>query len=124
MNCNYSKRHNKFLLPVPAKALYGSFYRTENEIFNVVNYKLICHSLASKISSITTMEAAPASLTERLFSYMRYKCADETLRGIEQAAFHLHCSARHLQRILNQNESAGLVKKLGKGTYKLIQPTS
>ena len=35
---NYSKRHNKFLLPVPAKAIYGSFCRTENEIFNVVNY--------------------------------------------------------------------------------------
>ena len=34
----YSKRHNKFLLPVPAKAIYGSFCRTENEIFNVVNY--------------------------------------------------------------------------------------
>ncbi len=36
--CKYSKRHNKFLLPVPAKAIYGSFCRTENEIFNVVNY--------------------------------------------------------------------------------------
>ena len=34
----YSKRQNKFLLPVPAKAIYGSFCRTENEIFNVVNY--------------------------------------------------------------------------------------
>ena len=34
----YSKRHNKFLLLVPAKAIYGSFCRTENEIFNVVNY--------------------------------------------------------------------------------------
>ncbi len=38
---NYSKRHNKFLLPVPAKAIYGSFCRTENEIFNVVNYRYL-----------------------------------------------------------------------------------
>lgn len=53
-------------------------------------------------------------------SYMKYKCDNETLKGIEQAAFHLHCSARQLQRILNQSEAAGLVKKLGKGTYKLI----
>ena len=51
---------------------------------------------------------------------MKYKCNDETLKGIEQASFHLHCSARQLQRILNQSETAGLVKKLGKGTYKLI----
>ena len=45
-------------------------------------------------------------------SYMKYKCNDETLKGIERAAFHLHCSARQLQRILNQIEAAGLVKKL------------
>ncbi len=74
---------------------------------------------SAKIGAITAMDAAPASLTERVMSYMKYKCADGTLKGIEKAAFHLHCSARQLQRILNQSESAGLVKKLGKGTYKL-----
>ena len=42
-NDNYSKRHNKFLLPVPAKAIYGSFCRTKNEIFNVVNYNLLSY---------------------------------------------------------------------------------
>ena len=80
---------------------------------------LICNSLSTKMGVITTMEAAPASLTERVLSYMKYKCSNETLKGIEQAAFHLHCSARQLQRILNQSESAGLVKKTGKGTYRL-----
>lgn len=81
--------------------------------------ELICISLSAKIGAMTTMDAAPASLTERVISYMKYKCDDQILKGIEQAAFHLHCSARQLQRILNQSESAGLVKKLGKGTYKL-----
>lgn len=81
---------------------------------------LICNSLSAKIGAMTTMDAAPASLTERVLSYMKYKCGDETLKGIEQAAFHLHCSARQLQRILNQCEAAGLVRKLGKGTYRLV----
>lgn len=81
---------------------------------------LICNSLSAKIGAMTTMDAAPASLMERVVSYMKYKCSDETLKGIEKAAFHLHCSARQLQRILNQCEAAGLVKKLGKGTYKLV----
>ncbi len=59
----YSKRHNKFLLPVPAKAIYGSFCRTENEIFNVVNYRLLYHYLAHgkqeirKIFSITKRDS-------------------------------------------------------------------
>ncbi len=80
---------------------------------------LVCESLSNKIGMMTTIDAAPASLTERVLSYMKYKCTDGTLKGIEKAAFHLHCSARQLQRILNQSESAGLVKKTGKGTYRL-----
>lgn len=82
--------------------------------------KLICSSLSAKIGALTNKDAAPASLTERVISYMKYKCSDGTLKGVEQSAFHLHCSARQLQRILNQCEAAGLVRKLGKGTYKLV----
>lgn len=82
---------------------------------------LICNSLSAKIGTMTTIDAAPASLSERVISYMKYKCDHETLKGIEQAAFHLHCSARQLQRILNQSEADGLVQKIGKGTYKLCK---
>ena len=32
-----SKRHNIFLFPSLAKAIYGSFDKAENEISNVVN---------------------------------------------------------------------------------------
>ena len=35
---NYSKRHNKFLFPSLVETIYESFYKAENEIFNVVNY--------------------------------------------------------------------------------------
>lgn len=81
---------------------------------------LICNSLSAKIEAITAMDATPASLTERVISYMKYKCNDRTLKGIEQTAFHLHCSARQLQRVLNKCEASGLVRKLGKGTYQLV----
>lgn len=81
--------------------------------------ELVCSSLSAKMGMMATVEAAPASLTERVMSYMKYKCGDKTLKGIEQAAFHLHCSARQLQRVLNQSEAVGLVRKLGKGTYRL-----
>ncbi len=81
---------------------------------------LICSSLSAKIREITAMDATPASLTERVLSYMEYKCSDRTLKGIERTAFHLHCSSRQLQRVLNQCEASGLVKKTGKGTYSLV----
>ena len=83
---------------------------------------LLCNSLSAKMGEITAFDAVPASITERVTSYMKYKCRDKTLQGIEKTAFRLHCSARQLQRVLNQMESSGLVKKSGKGTYKLRNP--
>ena len=81
--------------------------------------QLICSSLSTKIAAITTIDAAPASLAEKVLSFMKYKCDDGIMKGVEQTAFHLHCSTRQLQRILNQYESAGLISKIGKGTYRL-----
>ena len=36
----YSKRHNKFLFPALAGAIYGSPCEAKNEISNVVNYRI------------------------------------------------------------------------------------
>lgn len=81
--------------------------------------QMVCKSLIQKMESITTIDAAPASLKQRVLTYMKYKCSRGELKGLQQAAFHLNCSARQLQRILNQHEADGAVIKTGKGTYKL-----
>lgn len=81
--------------------------------------QLICESLIQKMESITTIDAAPVSLKHRVLIYMKYKCKDGEMKGLQQAAFRLNCSARQLQRILNQHEADGLVIKTGKGSYKL-----
>ncbi len=81
--------------------------------------QLICESLTQKMESITTLDAAPTSLKQRVLIYMKYKCSKGELRGLQQAAFHLNCSERQLQRILNQHEADGIVAKIGKGAYKL-----
>lgn len=81
--------------------------------------QLICESLAQKMESVTTIDAAPVSLKQRVLTYMMYKCNEEELKGLQKAAFHLNCSARQLQRILNQHEADGAVIKTGKGTYRL-----
>lgn len=81
--------------------------------------QMICQSLTEKMAAITALDAAPGSLSQRVLFYMRHKCADGVLKGLEREAFHLHCSARQLQRILNQLEQQGKVVKTGKGTYCL-----
>lgn len=87
------------------------------------NAKFMCFvasSLSKKIGIITTLDAEPTSLRERILSYMKYKCESGILKGIEQAAFHLHCSSRQLQRVINDCEKDGQVNKIGKGTYQFV----
>ena len=81
--------------------------------------QLICKSLTQKMEAITMLDAAPATLKQRVLTYMKYKCCNGELKGVEQAAFRLNCSSRQLQRILNQYEDEKVVIKIGKGTYRL-----
>ena len=82
--------------------------------------QLIAAKMAEKIDAITHMEAIPSSLSDRVLNYIRYTCEEQTLWGIEKAAFRLHCSSRQLQRILNKFQHDGIVEKLGKGCYRLL----
>lgn len=86
--------------------------------------QLVCESLTQKMESVTTLDAAPAGLKQRVLIYMKYKCSNGELKGLQQAAFHLNCSSRQLQRILNQYEADGTVTKTGKGAYKLTASSS
>lgn len=100
-----------------------AFYSDKNKdllLNNASFLRIISESLCSKIDIITKIDAASTSLTERVISYMKYKCELGILKGIEQAAFQLNCSSRQLQRIMNKCENEGKVRKIGKGTYELL----
>ena len=83
--------------------------------------RVIAKVQAIKIHAIASQDASSGTLRDRVLSYMRYKCQDGQLKGLEKAAFHLHCSSRQLQRILNDFEKEGVVKKVYKGTYDLCK---
>ena len=86
-------------------------------LHNIAFLQLMATTLANKIRTITNADAAPSSLSERTLNYMKFKCNDHILSGIENTAFRLHCSPRQLQRILNQFEKDNVVTKIGKGRY-------
>lgn len=64
-------------------------------------------------------DAVSSSISERVWNYMQFKCENEILKGLEKTAFQLHCSERQLQRIMNEFQSKGMIKKIGKGTYQI-----
>ena len=102
-----------------------SLKETRNELLtNCLFLQLVCESLTQKMEAITKLDAAPATLRQRTLTYMKYKCSHGELKGVEQAAFRLNCSSRQLQRILNQFEAEKIVRKIGKGSYKLQQQLS
>ncbi|MDO4490848.1 MAG: hypothetical protein Q4B85_07275 [Lachnospiraceae bacterium] len=100
-------------------AMDTATYR-EKLLNNNAFLQLIASTMATKMISITNNDAAPSSLSERILNYLKYKCENKTLHGIEKAAYRLHCSPRQLQRILNQFEKDNLVIKIGKGKYQLL----
>ena len=104
----------------PLLCLALSINRNREELLaDALFLQMICRSLTEKMAAITALDAAPGSLSQRVLFYMRHKCPGGVLKGLEREAFHLHCSARQLQRILNQLEQQGEVVKTGKGTYRL-----
>lgn len=81
--------------------------------------RLVCQSVSDKLSAAMMLNAMSSSLSERVLNYMQFKCENGILKGLEKAAFQLHCSDRQLQRIMNGFESNGVVKKIGRGTYQI-----
>lgn len=93
----------------------------KDQLLNNVHFlQLIASVMANKITAITTMDASTSTLSERIMNYIQFKCEQQTLRGVEKAAFALHCSSRQLQRLLNELEEKELIKKIGKGSYQMI----
>ncbi|MDO4553899.1 MAG: cyclic nucleotide-binding domain-containing protein [Lachnospiraceae bacterium] len=92
----------------------------EQLLYNNSFLQMICRSLTQKMEIITNLDASPATLPERVLTYMKFKCESNTVKGLEKAAFHLNCSPRQLQRIMNQLISDGQVEKIGKGSYRLL----
>lgn len=88
-------------------------------LHNAAFLRVVAESLAGKMAAITMKDAAQPSLPERVCAFMRYKCKNGAFKGVEAAAFHLHCSPRQLQRVLNELERGGTVRKIGKGSYEL-----
>lgn len=88
-------------------------------LHNLSFVRFVAAIMANKIRAITTLEAVYSSLPDRVLNFMRYKCEDGVLRGVEKTAFKLHCSPRQLQRILNGFVGEGTILKLRKGTYRL-----
>ncbi len=117
-------RNDGVFAEVTQKLTCLAFSTPENRevlLNNAAFLRMIAESLVRIVETLTMKNAAQPSLRERLYAYMVYKCEGRRLKGVEKAAFHLHCSPRQLQRILNDFVQDGTARKTGKGAYALCQ---
>ena len=102
---------------------FSTLENREALLNNAAFLRMIAESLVRIVETLTMKNAAQPSLRECLYAYMVYKCEGGRLKGVEKAAFHLHCSPRQLQRILNDFVRDGVARKTGKGAYELCPGT-
>ncbi|MGG7145413.1 Crp/Fnr family transcriptional regulator [Clostridium butyricum] len=98
-----------------------SLTQYKNQLLNDNKFlNLVLKTLSQILSSVTTNIAINSTLQERLLNHMKYYCQNGILHGVEKSAFRLNCSNRQLQRVLNELMKKEIIKKCGKGKYKLI----
>ena len=83
--------------------------------------RYLLSSLSEKVYLTSVSDGPVVSVEEKLLQYMREECEGHVLEGIEHATLRLRCSRRQLQRVIKALCDQGLVVKVGKGKYQLVQ---
>ena len=90
----------------------------------VLNYDIrFLHGLlpaySGKLKLFSTFDVN-ATIEERVVLYMQM-APGQVLNGSDDTVFQLRCSRRQLQRVLKKLCANGRVKKIGRGSYQLLE---
>ena len=77
-------------------------------------------SVVDKLGAAASLRIDQRPLEERILSYIRNECPQQTLSGIDNAAFRLHSSRRQMHRTLSRLCDEGVISRISKGRYILI----
>lgn len=111
------------LTPTTVLALPMEEYRPRLEKDCAFLLYLLRQAARIKILSARNSVVMPR-LEERLLYHLKNDCPRQTLIGMENTAVKLLCSRRQLQRVVKKLEEQGRLEKLGRGRYRLKEPSS
>ena len=80
----------------------------------------LLRSLSDKLMRIAFTEGVSETVEDRVISYLRDFSTDGSIKGIEDATYMLRYSRRQLQRVLRKLSDDGIIQKVGKGRYILL----
>ncbi|MCD7830136.1 MAG: cyclic nucleotide-binding domain-containing protein [Clostridiales bacterium] len=105
----------------PALCVELPLYTLKSSLLNDNTFlRFLLRSVSHKLVLFARSETAFSSLEEKLLHYMEHECPDHQFQGVEAVAIQLRCSRRQLQRILKSLSERQVIRKVKKGTYRLV----
>lgn len=84
--------------------------------------RFLLDTMAQRMTMSMENQLDRGSAEKALLTYLRWRCPNQTITNVGEAAFHLNFSRRQLQRVLKNLTQQGILIKEGKGCYRLAVP--
>lgn len=83
--------------------------------------RYVLDGMANMILMFTLIGSAGQPIEEKVLTFLRDIQPDHTLHSINAGLAQFHCSRRQLQRVVKKLCEDGVLEKIGKGKYRLIE---
>lgn len=82
----------------------------------------LLRSVSHKATLVSGVQTEAQDVESKLLYYLDNESSEGEVNGVGSLAFHLNCSRRQLQRVLNDLQNKNIIIKTGKGRYKKRRP--
>lgn len=81
--------------------------------------RFLIDTMAQRMTMSLNTRVCDTSAEHAVLAYMRWRCPNQTITNVTEAAFHTNFSRRQVQRVLKELTDDGVLIRKGKGCYAL-----
>lgn len=81
--------------------------------------RFLMDTMAQRMTASMYIRSDMTTAEKALIAYLRWRCPNQTITNVSEAAFHMNYSRRQIQRVLKQLTENGTLLRTGKGHYTL-----
>ncbi len=81
--------------------------------------RFLMDTMAQRMTASMYIRSDMTTAEKSLIAYLRWRCPNQTITNVSEAAFHMNYSRRQIQRVLKQLTENGTLLRTGKGHYTL-----
>jgi len=81
--------------------------------------RFLIDTMAQRMTASMHIRSDMTDAEKALLAYLRWRCPNQTITNVSEAAFHMNYSRRQIQRVLKKLTENGTLIRTGKGCYVL-----